>query len=67
MYLSANAGDPLVGAVSFQGNVGTRYLDGKEADRPNNLESSVADKTSCADYRGVLPMMITVKRRLARK
>ena len=36
-------------------------------DRHDNLDSSAADKASCADYRGVLPMMMVVRRKSARK
>ena len=67
IYLSANAGDLLAGAVSFKGNVCTRYMDGKGVDQPDDLESSAADNASGADYKGVLPIMMAVRRRLARK
>jgi len=66
-FLSANVGDPLAGAVSFKGNVCVRYEDGKVADQPEDLHSSAADKASCADYKGVLLIMMAVRRRLARK
>jgi len=36
-------------------------------DWPDDLVSSGADKASCADYKGVLPMIMAVRRRLARK
>jgi len=35
--------------------------------KPDDLASSAANKVSCADYKGVLPMMMAVRRRLARK
>jgi len=56
-----------VSAVSFKGNVCVRYKDGKGVDRPDYLESSAANKASCADYKGVVPMMMAVRKRLARK
>jgi len=65
--LSANVADGLAGAISFKGNSCVRYEDGKEADQPDDLESSVADKASCADSKRVLPMMMAVRRRLACK
>ena len=60
-----NVGDPLVGAVSLKGNVCIRYEDGKGADWPDDLESSEADKASGADHKGILPIMMAVRRRLA--
>ena len=54
-------------AVSFKGKVSARYEDGKEADRLDDLESSAANKANYVDDKGVLPMMIAVRRRLARK
>jgi len=42
-------------------------MDGKGVDQPDDLESSAADNASGADYKGVLPIMMAVRRRLARK
>jgi len=64
---SANVGDPLAGDVCFKGNDCVRYKDGKGVDRPDDWESSAANKASCADYKEVVPMMMAVRRRLARK
>ena len=65
--LSANVGDPLADALSFKGNVCVRYKDGKGADWLDDLESSAADNASCADYKGILLMMMAVRRTLARQ
>jgi len=66
-FLSENVEDPLAAAVGFKGNVCSSYKDGKGADWADDLESSAADKASCADYAGVLPIMMALRRRLARK
>jgi len=66
-FLAANVGDGLARAVSFKGNVCVRYKDGKGAGWQDDLESTASDKAICAEYKGVVPMMMAVRRRLARK